>query len=113
MVHHICVFLADDRPKEHRLRDEYRELVCYAPGDLPSIFPPGTAKYIPAGASIDIEIHYTPIGTVQHDQSSVGLIFAQGPIQRRAFTKGISQKDFVLPPGRPQSPGPLVVPVYQ
>ena len=99
VVHHICVFLADDRPKQDRLSDEYRELVCYAPGDLPSIFPPGTAKHLPAGATLDIEVHYTPIGTVQHDQSSVGLVFARSPIHRRAFTKGISQKDFTLPPG--------------
>ncbi|AGA25695.1 c-type cytochrome [Singulisphaera acidiphila] len=104
VVHHICVFLADDRPKEHRLRDEVRELVCYAPGDLPSIFPPGTAKHLPAGAELDIEIHYTPIGTVQNDQSSVGLVFAQGPIRRRALTKGISQKEFLLPPGAANHP---------
>jgi hypothetical protein len=99
VVHHICVFLTDDRPKGDRLSDEYRELVCYAPGDLPSIFPPGSAKHLPAGATLDIEVHYTPIGTVQSDQSSVGLIFARGPITRRAFTKGISQKDFTIPPG--------------
>ncbi|WP_406696947.1 cytochrome c [Singulisphaera sp. Ch08] len=104
VVHHICVFLADDRPKGNRMSDEVRELVCYAPGDLPSIFPPGTAKHLPAGAMLDIEIHYTPIGTVQRDQSSVGLVFARGPTRRRAFTKGISQKDFTIPPGAANHP---------
>ena len=98
VVHHICVFLADDRPKVDRMSDERRELVCYAPGDLPSLFPPGTAKQIPAGATLVIEVHYTPIGKVQSDQSSVGLIFARTPITRRAFTKGISQKEFAIPP---------------
>lgn len=99
VVHHICVFVADDRPREERLSDESRELVCYAPGDLPSVFPAGTAKHVPAGAALDIEVHYTPIGTPQSDRSSVGLIFARGPISRRAFTKGISQKNFTIPPG--------------
>ncbi len=99
VVHHICVFLADDRPKGDRMSDERRELVCYAPGDLPELFPEGTAKQIPAGASLVIEVHYTPIGTPQTDQSSVGLIFARSPITRRAFTKGISQKNFAIPPG--------------
>lgn len=99
VVHHICVFLADDRPKGDRMSDERRELVCYAPGDLPSVFPPGTAKQIPARGSLVIEVHYTPIGTVQTDQSSVGLVFARTPVSRRAFTKGISQKNFAIPPG--------------
>lgn len=104
VVHHICVFLADDRPKEDRMSDERRELVCYAPGDLPSVFPEGTAKQIPARGTLVIEVHYTPIGTVQTDQSSVGLIFARGPVARRAFTKGISQKNFAIPPGATDYP---------
>jgi hypothetical protein len=86
------------------MSDERRELVCYAPGDLPSLFPEGTAKQIPAGATLVIEVHYTPIGTVQTDQSSVGLIFARSPITRRAFTKGISQKSFAIPPGATDYP---------
>jgi hypothetical protein len=104
VVHHICVFLADDRPRTERTSDERRELVCYAPGDLPSVFPPGTAKELPAGASLVIEVHYTPVGRVQTDQSSVGLVFARGPVSRRAFTKGISQKEFTIPPGHANYP---------
>ena len=99
VVHHICVFLVDDQPEDDRQGDELRELVCYAPGDLPSLFPAGSAKLLPAGATLDLELHYTPIGTVQHDQSSVGLIFSRGPIRRRVYTKGISEKSLNIPPG--------------
>jgi hypothetical protein len=98
VVHHICVFLADPRAKGERMSDERRELVCYAPGDLPSIFPKGTAKLIPAGSSLIIEVHYTPIGRVKTDQSSVGLIFAKENVARRAFTVGISNKSLAIPP---------------
>jgi hypothetical protein len=101
VVHHICIFLADERPKPDRMSDDRRELTCYAPGDLPSVFPPGTAKLIPAGSTLVFEVHYTPIGVARTDRSSVGLIFARAPVTRRAFTTGISQKSFAIPPGAP------------
>lgn len=97
VVHHVCVFLDGKAPNEEG-RAERPELVCYAPGDMPSVFPLGTAKVIPAGATLVIEVHYTPIGTPRTDQSSVGMIFARGPVQRRAVTKGISNKDLAISP---------------
>jgi hypothetical protein len=98
VVHHLCVFLDDKVPNEEG-RVERPELVCYAPGDMPSVFPPGVAKKIPAGSTLVIEVHYTPIGVARRDQSSVGLIFARGPIHHQAVTKGISSKDLTIPPG--------------
>ncbi|MDB5349650.1 MAG: Copper type ascorbate-dependent monooxygenase, C-terminal domain protein [Planctomycetota bacterium] len=98
VVHHICIYLEGKTPNDEG-RAERPELVCYAPGDLPSVFPKGTAKLIPAGASLVFEVHYTPIGVAKADQSSVGLIFARDPVRRRAVTKGISNKNLVLPPG--------------
>ena len=98
VVHHICVFLDGKTPNEEG-RAERPELVCYAAGDMPSVFPEGTAKKVPAGSTLVIEVHYTTIGSEQTDQSSVGLVFAQGPIRRRAVTKGISDKRLALAPG--------------
>jgi hypothetical protein len=98
VVHHVCVYLDGKTPNEEG-KAERPELVCYAPGDLPSIFPPGTAKLVPAGATLVIEVHYTPVGVAASDQSSVGMIFAREPVKRRAVTKGISDKGLVIPPG--------------
>ena len=98
IVHHVCVYLEKKIPNEEG-RPERPEVVCYAPGDMPSIFPEGTAKRIPAGSKLVIEVHYTPIGRAQDDQSSVGFVFAKGPIRRRAVTKGISCKNLSIPPG--------------
>ncbi len=98
VVHHVCVFLDVKLPNEEG-RIERPELVCYAPGDMPSVFPKGTAKKIPKGATLVIEVHYTPIGTPRDDRSSVGLIFAREPITRRAVTKGIAGKPLVIPAG--------------
>ena len=98
VVHHVCVYLDGKVPNEEG-RAERPELVCYAPGDMPSVFPEGTAKLIPAGSSLVIEVHYTPIGTTRHDRSAVGLIFARGPVRRRAVTKGIAGKPLLIPAG--------------
>src|SRR5581483_3028323 len=64
VVHHICVFVLDPthRPpkgaRQRLRRDMMPELVCYAPGDMPAIYPPGVAKKIPAGAVLEIQVHY-------------------------------------------------------
>jgi peroxiredoxin len=102
VVHHIVVF-ADDHTREpdEQARHTRTHLVSFAPGDLPAIYPPGTAKLIPAGADIVFEVHYTPIGAPKTDRSSLGLIFARSSVTRRAYTKSISQKNLTLPPGEP------------
>ena len=38
---------------------------------LAAAFPPGTAKYVPAGSELMFELHYTPIGRMKVDRSSV------------------------------------------
>src|SRR5262249_1371097 len=54
----------------------------WAPGDMPVIYSPGTAKRVPAGSKLVFEVHYTPTGTSQTDRSSVGIIFAKKPPER-------------------------------
>jgi peroxiredoxin/mono/diheme cytochrome c family protein len=96
VVHHISIFIEphDDSPANtHRTGPC---LVTYAPGDIPGIYPSGVAKRIPAGADLLFEVHYTPIGRARTDRSSVGLVFAKGPVRYEAITKGIR------PPGSPE-----------
>src|SRR5262249_18771064 len=38
--------------------------------------PDGMAKRVPAGSKLKFQMHYTPTGVAQTDQSSVGLVFA-------------------------------------
>jgi hypothetical protein len=66
---------------------------------MPAVYPPGTAKYVPAGSELMFELHYTPIGRVRMDRSSVRLVFAKGPVTRLAVTTGIPGKDLRIPPG--------------
>ena len=53
---------------------------------------------IPAGSDFIIQMHYTPIGTVRTDRSSIALIFAKAPPRREAHTLGIIQFGFEIPP---------------
>jgi peroxiredoxin/mono/diheme cytochrome c family protein len=105
VVHHICVFLVDPASREsgsadmEQRRRERPELVCYAPGDMPSVFPEGVAKRIPAGSLLEIQVHYQPVGVPRFDRSSVGIRVARGRIDRLALTRGVANRDFVLRPG--------------
>ena len=104
VVHHIIVYV--DAPGERRGRgpDGLGHLCGYAPGDMPSIYPPGTAKRIPAGSTLRFQIHYTPNGLQATDRSSVGLILAKEPPAREALTVGIANPRFVIPAGAPAHP---------
>ena len=102
VVHHIIVYVEDHAQTGRR---GPREHLCgYAPGDMPSVYPPGTAKKIPAGSDLLFQIHYTPSGTMRTDRSKVGLIFAKAPVTRRAHTLGIAQQRFLIPPGASSHP---------
>ncbi|CAN5721973.1 redoxin domain-containing protein [soil metagenome] len=97
VVHHIIAYVV---PKGERRADERRGHLCgFAPGEMPTILPPGTAKKIPAGADLVLQMHYTPIGKVRRDQSQVGLVFAKEPPQREGITMPIANSRLEIPPG--------------
>jgi peroxiredoxin len=98
VVHHIVVFIL---PPGQRFSPEKagRVLVGTAPGDMPLMLPPGTAKKIPAGSKLVFQMHYTPNGTVQKDRSAVGLIFAKEPPELQALSLPVMNPRFAIPPG--------------
>jgi peroxiredoxin/mono/diheme cytochrome c family protein len=101
VVHHVLVAIDDhtkrDKHEEDRLPQSH--FVAYAPGDLPLVLPPGIAKRIPAGSDFIIQMHYTPVGKVRTDRSSIAVIFAKEPPRREAYTMGIMQEKFEIPAG--------------
>ncbi|MBX3437141.1 MAG: redoxin domain-containing protein [Planctomycetaceae bacterium] len=48
---------------------------AYVPGVRSIPYPAGMAKRIPAGSLLVFQVHYTPIGTEQQDQSRLGMVF--------------------------------------
>ena len=78
-------------------------LASYAPGKGPDIYPDGTAKKIPAGSTVVLQIHYSgfhgSLDTPQKDQTIVGMIFAKSPPVKRAITSTVPNHFFKIPAG--------------
>lgn len=78
-------------------------LASYAPGKGPDVYPAGTAKRIPAGSTIVLQIHYSSfhgaIKTPQKDRTIVGLIFAKEPPEKKAVTFTVPNQFFKIPAG--------------
>jgi len=75
-------------------------LCFYTPGKDMDVFPPGTAKLIPAGSNIVIQVHYSKTtGKVEKDRSSVGLFFAKAPPERVLTSFGVINHYFKIPAG--------------
>jgi len=55
----------------------------YLPGREADVYPAGTARKIPAGAVLNLQIHYSrSTGRTETDDTSVGLIMAKEPPER-------------------------------
>src|SRR5262249_54845594 len=78
VVHHALVFL---KPPGYPVAAEQGVLGSVilgaaGPGVPPLLFPDGMAKRVPAGWRFLFVLHYTAVGSVQTDQTSMGLVFA-------------------------------------
>lgn len=74
-------------------------LTAYAPGSDYGEWLPGTAKRVPAGATIRFQVHYSKVaGSVQKDRSMVGMVFAKQPPEKLMKTRAVSNIFFQIPP---------------
>jgi hypothetical protein len=70
------------------------------PGMWPMILPEGLARFVPAGSKLVFQMHYTPNGTPQTDQTRVGLAFADPKKVRQALkAKMALNLQLRIPPG--------------
>ena len=76
VVHHaIAFFIPPDR--EFDPGDPlFNSIGTYAPGMPPADWPEGYARFVPAGSKLVFQMHYTPNGSLQTDQTEVGIVFA-------------------------------------
>src|SRR5438552_13127154 len=76
----------------------------YVPGSPPMDFSfHNSAKLMPGGRNIRIEVHYTPNGKATTDQTMIGFTLARGPAKRRFVTMAptmlVDKGHFRLPAG--------------
>jgi peroxiredoxin len=98
VVHHIIVYVQAPGKALYAADGTASTLVGWAPGDMPAIYSPGTAKRVPKGSKLVFEVHYTPNGKEQSDRSSVGIIFAKGPPRRVVETNILANLGLRVPP---------------
>jgi hypothetical protein len=75
-------------------------LCFYAPGKDVDLWPEGTAKSVPAGSNIIIQMHYSKTtGKAEKDRTSVGLKFASKPPEKMMTAFGVLNHYFKIPAG--------------
>ncbi|MEX2357046.1 MAG: redoxin domain-containing protein, partial [Pirellulaceae bacterium] len=100
VVHHILAFALPPGERSESLGGARGFLVGYVPGMIPEPLPAGMAKKIKAGSRLIFQMHYTPIGSPQEDQSKLGLIFADpAEITHEVTTTSAIQQRLAIPPG--------------
>jgi peroxiredoxin len=78
-------------------------LVGWAPGATPGHFPAGTGKFIAADAMLDLEMHYTTMGSAQTDQTEIGLYVLPAKPALAIEDRAALNTDFSIPPGEPDA----------
>ncbi len=99
-VHHIIVFI--NPPGGDPILEErgvgFETVGGYVPGSPPMELTDGVARYVPPGSTFVFQIHYTPDGAEQQDQSQIGLYFADPKTVRHTMQTGVAANlDFVIP----------------
>ncbi|HZW29934.1 MAG TPA: redoxin domain-containing protein [Isosphaeraceae bacterium] len=108
VVHHILVYiLAPGRRDPYDRDGTAATLVGWAPGDMPALYAPDTARRIPARSKLLFEVHYTPNGTEQTDRSSVGVRFAKKPPAHSVEMNILANMFLLIPPGAPNVEGQM------
>jgi hypothetical protein len=75
----------------------------YAPGKQMDVWPAGTAKKVPAGATIMFQMHYSAfrgaLSKAEKDRTRIGLIFAKQPPEKMIITGAAANLSFKIPAG--------------
>jgi hypothetical protein len=103
VVHHVFLFYLPPGQEEIRAEDPlFNSIAGFAPGMPAGLWPEGYARFVPAGSQLIFQIHYTPNGSEQTDQTEVGIVFADPNKGNKEIKFVIAvNTDFHIPPGAP------------
>jgi hypothetical protein len=77
----------------------FGDLGGWGPGDQPFALPDGTARLLPAGSRIVMEVHYHKTGKPEKDRTTLALHFAKKPVTRTVQSKVVINTHFNIPAG--------------
>ena len=78
-------------------------LFFYLPGKGPHVYPDGIAPFLPKGARLRFDMHYTPNGKSVLDRTRLGLVLAKEPPELAAECRNFWNQDIDIPPMEPNS----------
>jgi thiol-disulfide isomerase/thioredoxin len=111
-VHHVLVFVTlKDQNGKTQVRDPNNFFAAYVPGSNILQYPAGTAKRLPAGATLLFQLHYTPNGTAAVDRTRLGLKFATEPPVREVLTAAAANHWIRILPGAPDHEEKAFLPI--
>lgn len=73
----------------------------YVPGGDPMVMDPGQGFCIKRGSALVLQIHYVTTGKATTDQTSVGLVFCKGKIDKEIKNFQVNDQKFAIPAGAP------------
>ena len=78
--------------------DRWQFLCAYLPGRAARREPEGIASFVPKGARVRFEMHYTPKGVATSDLTRLGLVLAHEPPALLAEARNVRDYDIAIPP---------------
>jgi hypothetical protein len=78
-------------------------LFGYLPGKGPRSYPEGIARFLPKGARLRFDMHYTPNGTAVSDRTRIGIVLAKEPPELVAESRNLWNPDILIPPNEPHA----------
>jgi peroxiredoxin len=101
VVHHVIARLQHGGKEDHLGQREM--FAGWAPGATQGWLPSGSGKFLPKNARFDFEMHYTPNGAAQTDQTEIGLYLLKEKPAARFETVPVVDATFEIAPGDPDS----------
>jgi hypothetical protein len=69
------------------------------PGSTPRLFPPGIAEAYPLGGDLVLQVHYSPSGKPETDQTEIGIYFVREPVKRMLEWLRLGSFNIEIPAG--------------
>jgi hypothetical protein len=97
VLHHCIVRVQSRKDDEGTGRGEW--LQGWAPGLQCERFPEGTGRLLPKGSVLELELHYTTMGSPQTDETEIG--FYKLPARPKLILRNLADYnyEFSIPPG--------------
>lgn len=100
VVHHVLMVAGTERDIREFEGGAHGYHGLFVPGQRVTPYAPGMARRIPAGSRLIFQMHYTPNGSEQFDQSRIGMTFVDpASVKFEVRTASAVNTDLRIPPG--------------